>query len=287
MATLKTIGLWAVGATLAALVGCGSQGSADGVVTPTPEQKSASQAAAAGGGPVDQTSQAATNALVENGAPGSTSSQTSSSALVASTTGINFQASVTVVVDLDALDASGNDPYPNASGKFQVTATGTITGDSMNGQASYAVDITWLTAGVFTDPVCGAQATVNSGSQLSYSLVIQWAKTDDLNWSIQATYDVSGSATGTVVNHLGRTWDVTGTVTGHASASFTRTAGSFGFTFSINGLKSIVITSGTEQHTVTFTLQAIDRVFVDIDGATFGPYTLAQVRWFFGLDCRG
>jgi hypothetical protein len=146
--------------------------------------------------------------------------------------------------------------------------------------------VAWITDGVFTDPVCGATATIASGSNWNYSLVVQWSKTDDLNWSIQATADVSGALNATVT-HDSKTWTVTGTVTRHASLSFSRTAGNYAWTFSINGTRTVVVTDGTETHTVISTMTALDHIVIEIDGVAFGPYTLAQIRWWFGYECNG
>jgi hypothetical protein len=281
--------MWTAALVLGLVTGCGDGGGGSGgtaAPAPSAAEKTTAQSAAPAGGAVEQTAEFSTDAVVESGAPGATSSKTGQAGSAAPSTPINYQASVTLTVDLDAPGGSGTDAHPNASGVFQVTATGTVTGDAMNGQATYAVDVQWLTNGTFTDPCCGAQATVNAGSHVNYVLTVQWAKIDEMNWSIQATYDVSGAGSGTVT-HRGRTWDVTGTVVVHANATFSRAGGTYSFTFGISGLRSIVLTSGAEVHTVTVTTEALDRIFIDVDGVTFGPYTLAQIIWWFGFDCRG
>jgi hypothetical protein len=265
-------------------VGCGGNGSS-ATTGPTDSQKASAQQANAGGSSVEQTTDAANDAIVENGAPGSTTAKTGSSKASTAGTTINFQATVNVTVDLDALNGSGQDAFPNASGKFSVSATGTLSGDASAGEATYAVTVTWLTDGVFTDPVCGDSATIAAGSNWNYSLVVQWSKTDDLNWSIQATSDVSGSLNATVTANS-KTWTVTGTVTRHASLSLSRTAGNYSFTFGIHGQRTIVVTDGTETHTVIITMNALDNITIEVDGTVFGPYTLTQVRAIFGFDCN-
>jgi hypothetical protein len=283
--TMKRItGWWALALAAALAVGCGGNGGSS-TTGPSSSQKAEAQQADAGSAAIEQTMDASNDALVESGAPGATSAKTGSSKSSAPGTTINFQASVTVTVDLDALNSSGQDAFPNASGRFSVSATGTITGDSSAGQGTYAVHVTWLTDGVFTDPVCGDSATVASGSNWDYSLVVQWSKSDDLNWSIQATSDVSGTLNATVT-HEGTTWTVTGTVARHASLTFSRTAGNYAFTFGINGQRTIVVTNGTETHTVIVTMSALDHIMIEVDGVSFGPYTLAQIRWWFGFDCN-
>jgi hypothetical protein len=138
---------------------------------------------------------------------------------------------------------------------------------------------------VFTDPVSGDVATVASGSNWTYDLAIQWTKVDDLNWSIQATSDVSGSLNATVV-HEGKTWTVTGTVARHAAAAFSRTAGNYAWSFGINGSRTVVVTDGTETHTVVVTMSALDHVTIEVDGVVYGPYTAFQVWLWWHFDCN-
>jgi hypothetical protein len=285
MAMKKITGWWMLALVAALAVGCGGGGGSSSSGGPSEAQKVQAQQADAASSGIERTQDAANDAIVESGAPGSTSAKTGSAKTTTAVT-INYQATVTVTVDLDVLNGSGQDAFPNASGKFTVTATGTINGDASAGEATYAVHVAWITDGVFTDPVCGKTATIATGSNWNYSLVIQWSKTDDQNWSIQATADVSGALNATLTDGV-KTWTVTGTVTRHASVSFTNTAGTSSFTFSINGQRTVVVTDGTETHTVISTMTALDHIVIEIDGVVFGPYTLAQIRWWFGYDCNG
>jgi len=285
MKTDRISGWWALALVAALAVGCG-EGGGSSSGGPSESQKAQAQQADSASSSIERTMDASNDAIVESGAPGSTTAKTGSSKSSAAGTTIDYKATVTVVVDLDALNGSGQDAHPNASGSFEVSATGTVTGDSSAGQATYAVHVKWLTNGVFTDPVCGDSATVASGSNWNYSLIVQWAKTDDLNWSIQATADVNGALNATVT-HGTKTWTVTGTVTRHASASFSRTAGNYAFAFGINGQRTVVVSDGAETHTVVSTMTALDHIVIEIDGVAFGPYTLAQIRWWFGYECNG
>jgi len=280
-------GWWAAILVLGLAVGCGDNGGggASNVATPTSAQKASGQTANAAANSVSVTQDAANDALVESGAPGSTSAKTGSSKSSTAGTTINYQASVTLTVDLDVLNGQGQDAFPNASGQYKVEANGTVTGDALAGEVTYNVKVTWITDGHFTDPVCGDSATVATGSNWSYSLLIQWSKVDDLNWSIQASSDVNGTLNATVTHNL-KTWTVTGTVTRHASLSFSRTAGNYAFAFSINGLRTVVVTDGTETHTVVVTMTALDHIVIDVDGVAYGPYTLAQILWWWAFDCK-
>ncbi|HVE43239.1 MAG TPA: hypothetical protein VNM14_25410 [Planctomycetota bacterium] len=283
-------GWWAAILVLGLAVGCGDNGGGGSAspAAPSAVQKASGQTANAAANSVSVTQDAANDALVESGAPGSTSAKTGSSKSSTAGTTINYQASVTVTVDLDMLNGQGQDAFPNASGQYKVEANvdaNGVTGSTTAGQLTYNVKVTWITDGHFTDPVCGDSATVASGSNWSYSLLIQWSKIDDLNWSIQASSDVNGALNATVTHNL-KTWTVTGTVTRHASVSFSRTAGNYAFAFSINGQRTVVVTDGTETHTVVVTMSALDHIVIDVDGVAYGPYTLAQILWWWAFDCK-
>ena len=276
--------VWLAGLlALGMAVGCGDSGSSG--AAPTAAQKSMAQTGDAGSSAIERTNEASNEAVVESGAPGSTSAKTGSSKSYTGSTIINYQATVNVTVDLDVLNGQGQDTFPNATGKFNVTANGAVNGDGMNGTATYDVTVTWVTDGVFTDPTSGDVATVASGSNWTYDLAIQWTKVDDLNWSIQATSDVSGSLNATVV-HDGKTWTVTGTVARHAAASFSRTAGNWAWSFGVNGSRTLVVSDGTDTHTVVVTMAALDHILIEVDGVVFGPYTAFQVWWWWHFDCN-
>jgi hypothetical protein len=263
-------------------IGCGEGGGGNPGPSASPEQKTAAQTAGTGGSSLTQTQDAANDAIVESGAPGSTTAKTGVSKSSTAGTTINYQASVTVTVDLDMLNSSGQDMFPNASGQFKVEANGSVTGNAAAGQVAYDCHVTWLTPGVFNDPACGKTATVATSTNWNYTLLIQWAKTDDLNWSIQATSDVAGDLEATVT-HGSKTWTVTGTVTRHASLAFSRTAGNYSFAFGINGQHVVVIDDGSVSHTVISTMSALDHVIIEIDGVAFGPFTVAQILWWFAF----
>ena len=280
-------GWWAAILVVGMAVGCGDNGGggSTGAAAPSEVQKASSQTANVAASSVAVAQDAANDAIVESGAPGSTSAKTGSAKSSTAGTMIDYQASVTLTVDLDVLNGQGQDAFPNASGQYKVEASGKVKGDALAGEITYDVKVTWITDGHFTDPACGDSATVASGSNWSYSLLIQWNKVDDLNWSINASADVNGALNATVTHKL-KTWTVTGTVTRHASLSFSRTAGNYAFAFSINGQRTVVVTNGTETHTVVVTMTALDHIVIDVDGVVYGPYTLAQILWWWAFDCK-
>lgn len=264
-------------------VGCGEGGASS--APPNATQKAAGQTAESGGSTVALTQDAANDAIVESGAPGSTAAKSGSQKSYTAGTTISYQGSVSVTVDLDALNGQGQDAFPNASGQFSVKATGDVVVQDLNGHVNYDVQIEWLTNGVFNDPACGTSATIAAGSKWSYTLKIQWAKTDDLNWSISAVADVTGDFVATVTKD-GTTWNVTGSVTRHAALTLTRTNGNYGFTFGISGQHVVVATNGVETHTVITTMSALDNIVIEVDGVAFGPYTLAQILWWWAFNCH-
>lgn len=265
-------------------VGCGEGGSS-GSGTPSASQKAAAQTAGTGGSSVAQTQDAANDAIVESGAPGSTSAKTGSQKSFTAGTTINYAGTVTVTVDLDGLNDSGQDAFPNASGKFKATANGDVIIDGNNGHVNYDVTVEWITDGVFNDPACGTSATIATGSKWSYTLKIEWTKKDDLNWSISATADVTGTLDATVTKD-GVTWTVDGSVTRHASLTFSRTDGNYAFTFGINGQHIVVVSNGVETHTVITTMSALDHIMIEVDGVSYGPYTATQILLWWAFHCR-
>jgi hypothetical protein len=280
---MKTCGILAVWAAVL-MVGCGGDSGGSSSAPPPSGAVSQAQKADVASAAAEETTEIATEAVVESGAPGATSSKSGGSSKPL--TSINYQASVTLTVDLDAPAPGGGDAHPNATGVFSVSAAGTITGDASAGHADYSCTVTWLTDGIFTDPVCGAQATVAAGSTRTFSCSIDWSYTDDLNWSVSAASDLSGSGT-VSLSHGGTTWTATGSVERHATLHFSRSAGAWTFSAGLNGLRVFTITDGVETHLVTITVSALDHIVIEVDGVSYGPYTLAQIRAVWRFDCDG
>jgi hypothetical protein len=282
---MKGMTMAAAAAVLAIGLGCGDSGGGSSGGGPSASQTAAAQKAGAAGTSADDTVAASTDAILAAGSNGATSAKSVSGGAQAPSPTFNFQGSVSVVVDFDAQDGLGNDLFPNVQGKLQVDAAGSVSGDPSAGTATYSVQTEWLTDGIFTDPVCGAEATVGTGSGLSYSLTVEWIYTDSVNWSIQAVSDFSAARTVTVT-HDGQTWTVTGTVERHATAAITRSAGAFSVVVTVTGNRTVIVSDGVETHTVVIDVQAIDKIFITVDGVTFGPYTALQIRRAWHFDCQ-
>jgi hypothetical protein len=192
---------------------------------------------------------------------------------------------VSLEIDLDAADAEGNDRWPNASGVFTVNAAGTVSGTSAQGEARYAVEVLWVTEGVFRDPVCGAEARVAPGSGWTYGLVIEWSRQDDLNWSLRAAETFNGSVEA-AVTHREETAQVTCSTELTRGFVLARSAGASFFAAFWSGRRTVTITQGAETHTVEFLIEGEDRIRVVVDGVSYGPFTRSQLAAIFRLDCR-
>ncbi len=285
---MRTLRRTTSGAALLALalsLGCGDSGGGGPSGAPPAEDAAAAQKANTAASTASLAAQASSDAVLDAGTNGATSSKASSGGAQAPSAPFNFQGTLSVVVDFDAPDASGQDAFPNVSGRLRVDASGSVTGDASSGDAVYAVQTSWLSDGIFTDPVCGAQATVAAGSGLSYSLSVSWLYVDSLNWSVQASSDFSASRTVTVTDD-GETWTANGTVQRHAAWSIARAAGAWTISWSITGQRTIVVTDGTETHSVVIDVQALDRIFITVDGTTYGPYTVLQIRRWWLFHCE-
>lgn len=271
-------------AALAALMmslGCGdSGGGSSGSSGPSAAQTAATQKADGAGDAANQTVALSTEALADSGSNGAVSAKgTTSAAKVV--TAFNYQASVNVTIDLDAVDAGGNDRWPNASGQLQITANGAISGDSGAGSATYDVQTTWLTPGVFTDPVSGVVATMAVGSGFQYAASLTWTWTAQDDWSVTAMSDLSGQHEVTVVDG-GATFTATASGSRHAEVVFSQTPSGFSLTWNVSGTRTVTVTNGVETHVVTVTMLNPNHITITVDGVVFGPYTAYQIHVVFG-----
>ncbi len=275
----KILTLTAALAALSLPIGCGDSGdsSASG---PSSGQAAATQKADGAGDAANQTVTLSTEALADSGSNGAVSAKGSSSA-AKTVAAFNYQASVNVTLDLDAVDGLGNDRWPNASGQLQIVAAGAISGDSGAGSATYDVETTWLTPGVFTDPVSGVVATMAVGSGFSYAASLTWTWTAQDQWSVTAMSDLSGQHEVTVVDGAA-SFTATASGTRHAEVVFSQTPAGFSLTWNVSGTRTVTVTNGVETHVVTVTMLNPNHITITVDGTVFGPYTAYQIRVYFG-----
>jgi hypothetical protein len=253
---------------------CGGSGGGGGS-GPSQEQQTAVLSANAAGNTTNQSVTASTEAIVDSGSSGATQSTASSGS------SINYSGSLDLVIDLDAPNASGNDRYPNATGLIHVVASGVITGSSGSGSANYDVMVEATTDCVFNNPYQGTSGTIYAGSTFNYTLDITWSWTDADNWTISVTTDTSltnfsASCTSGSVTH-------SATINGSrdVTATFSSTAGTWSGSWSITSYWTIV----TPAHTVVINAVNINTIYITIDGITFGPYTAAELLWWFHCWC--
>lgn len=275
-------------AALAALMlpACGPGESAEAPKPGTQEIQQARRADAAGDAAA-QAMKAANDAVVDDGSNGASlqTSQPAGSAAqpLAAAVAFNYSAAVNVTIDLDALDLSGNDRYPNATGQLNVAAAGTVNGTNLAGNAVYAVQTNWLTDGVFTDPVSGCTATMSAGSGFQYVLTLSWNWIAADHWTVSATSDLSGQHTVTV-EHAGQTWTAACQGERHAGAVFSRTPAGFAAAFAVTAHRVIVVSGPDGTHTTVFAIAGLGAVAVTVDGTVYGPYSAFVAGVLFGCS---
>lgn len=205
----------------------------------------------------------------------------SGSASPGSPPAFNFSASIDVVLDLDATDLNGNDRFPNASGQIHVTASGTVTGTSLLGDAAYSVAVAAQTDVLATNPDTGAIVLIPAGSTWSYQLDVAWSVTDSNTWTVTATAAAQVAVSDmTVIDGASvQTVDVQGQR--EVVATLARTAGTLTFQRSVEGSLTITVNDGITEETLAFVFENVGRVTISVQGEVFGPMTEAQARALF------
>jgi len=271
-------------AALAALgmtIGCGDSGGG-GSSSPnvSAEQAEAVQMSDGASDASSQTMHAANDGIVNSGSGGAVAAKGQPGLGAASGGSFSFQANLNFTLDLDDTDAQGADRFPHATGRLQIVASGSVSGNGNAGNATYDVETTWLTEGVFTDPVSGCVAKMAAGSGLAYDLSVSWSYTDELNWSIHAESNLSGNHTVTVIKGP-ETFTAAASGSRHVEASFTRTPSSFTIAYSVEGTRTVTLSNGAETRVVVVDVDGLDKITITVDGVVYGPYTAVQIRRFF------
>jgi hypothetical protein len=220
-----------------------------------------------------------------------TASLTSSSA-VADDDGFTFATSGTVMVDLDA-SGPGGDRYPNASGSFTVTfdssgSGGPVIGSPVGGAGivAYTVTVTATSDCTFTDPRCNATAIIANGSSYSYDVEITWNWSDAGHWAIQSDVDLTSNGLSGSGSRPGVTWTTSLSGSRHALTALSYNAGAFTTTRTVTSDWTVDTERNGVPHTVVWHRPALDRIFITVDGTTYGPYTLSQVWWYWNVSCH-
>ena len=267
-------------AMLVLSAGCGGDGGSD--AGPTDQQIFLVQKSTAATGAVAQVFEAA-NAGVLAGGSGSSSNPGPHAVPVypGATPAFDYAAQVDVVLDFDALDADGNDTFPNASGQIHVTATGTLTGTAEAGDASFSVTVDADTDVITTNPDSGTQITIPAGASWSYLLTVVWSVTDTDNWTVTATATATVDVQDVTVDD--GTTILTIDVLGQREviSSFTRTAGKLTHERSFEGSLTTSVDDGTSVETVVILFDKPGKVTISVLGQVFGPMSEGKASGLF------
>ncbi len=222
-----------------------------------------------------------------------TSVTTSAVEAKAASAGFTFATSGTVTVNLDELTSGGADRYPNASGTFSVVYDssgngGPVVGSPVGsaGIVAYTVTVTALTDCIFTDPRCSAATTIISGASYSYDVEVVWNWTDANHWTLHSDVDLVSSGLSGTGTRPGVTWTASLSGSRHAVTGLTYTAGTLAITRTVVADWTVNTVRNGTPHTVVWHRPELDRIFVTVDGTTYGPYTVGQVWWYWNVSCH-
>lgn len=279
----------AIAALIFAQGGCDDE---DGATTQNPSQgqSAAAQQSSAAASVVGETVKIVSAELVDEALGANAPLTSGRSSRAPSTSGFNFQNSVSLTIDLDAKNSSGVDLFPNATGTLGVSATGSSTSSGTGTfSASYAVTVTYQTDVTFTDPESGVKATVKSGTTLDYTSDISLTITNLVlySWSLTSV-GTAKTTTSFSVTVTDGTDTFNATVDADLKVTLTLTGiGNIPTSLSVDlsGFWQATVTnaSTSESHTVRFDITSLQSIMVTIDGASFGPYTAAQLKSIFGV----
>jgi hypothetical protein len=217
---------------------------------------------------------------------------TASASLAADADGFTFATSGTVTVDLDAV-GPGGDRHPNASGIFSVAYDSSGNGGPVVGSpggtagiVAYTVTVTAMSDCTFTDPRCQAATTITTGSSYTYEVEITWNWTDADHWTIQSDVDLASSGLSGSGSRPGVTWSATLSGSRRALTALSYNAGTLASTRTVTADWTVDTVRNGIPHTVVWHRPSLDRIFISVDGTTYGPYTVAQVWTWWHLSCH-
>lgn len=198
---------------------------------------------------------------------------------------IEFQSSLLLTLDLDDIDpATGADAHPNVSGVVTIDAEGSVIGNEFAGIVSYNVSVTVVKDVTFTDPETGGTATVAAGAVLTYTLVIEWDKTDNQNVWFKADAEASITDLNITLTDGQTTVTVKLVAERHVTAEVTLKDGVFSLTATADGFWDLTITSGTESHNLRLDIKSASEAYVIVDGQAYGPFNAFELQENFGID---
>lgn len=281
-----------------ALSGCQQQEEENGGSAPPVAATATAQEANSAVEALSLSSTIATDAILSAGSGQAVTTSdkegaSSSASATADDDGFTFATSGTVTVDLDATGPGGADRHPHASGMFSVAYDSSGNGGPVLGSpvgsagiVAYAVTVTALSDCIFTDPRCSATATIASGSSYTYDVEVTWNWSDAGHWTIQSDVDL---ATGNLAGNGSRpgvTWSAVLGGSRHAFTALAYDAGTLSFTRTVTADWTVDTVRNGIPHTVVWHRPALDRIFITVDGTTYGPYTLGQLWWYWNVSCH-
>jgi hypothetical protein len=183
---------------------------------------------------------------------------------------ISYSENVVLVVDLNTVN-------PNFTGTITIEASGSVVGDEFAGSVDYAVDVHRDTHVTYTNPENGDTITALAGDGIDFDLSVEWTKTDDQNWSIDAESTASRTDLPLTIVKGGTT--ITATLSGyrHRTCALSMTEGVLAVACHVDGWREVTFTDGVESHTVRVDVMSLAEIYVTIDGVQFGPYNWLQV----------
>ena len=197
------------------------------------------------------------------------------------TPAFDFAAAIDETFDFDAVDADGNDSFPDASGQIHVTATGTETGDPSAGDATFSATVEVGADISVTNPDTGVVTTIPAGASLSYLLFVEWTMTDGDNWEVTATATTTIDIQGVTVDDAGVI--VTVGVVGEREviSSRARTNKKASHSRSFSGSVTHSVDDGTTVESVVFEFTKPGHVTISVLSLKFGPLSEEQLLAMF------
>ncbi|HTF57045.1 MAG TPA: hypothetical protein VK661_07410 [Planctomycetota bacterium] len=260
-------------------VGCGGDGgSAKG---PTDYEIFLVQRSGSATGSVSQAVEAASAGILASGSGSSAPGPHAVPVYPGATPAFDFAADVDAIFDFDALDADGNDRFPNTSGQIHVTATGAKSGTADAGDASFSATITTETDVTMMDPDSGTLTTIPSGASWSYQLTVVWSVTDSENWTVTATATTDIDVPNVTVDDGFKILTINVLGQREVVSSFTRQAGRLSHERTFEGSLTTTVDDGTTTETVTLVFDKPGKVRISLLGHVFGPMSEGQVRALF------
>jgi len=181
---------------------------------------------------------------------------------------IDYQETV-VITDLDL-----NTVNANFTGTVTITATGSVT-DNLDGtgNVSYSVDVQRTSQVVYTNPVNGTVVTAEAGQGVTFDLSIDWASTDDQNWSIVYEAIAARPPIDLVVDKDADTYFVSVDAQRNETVTIAAVEGVLSIEYQLSGYREVSWTSSEGSHTVRWDVVSLQEITLTIDDVVYGPHT--------------